>query len=64
MINVLILDKNEILLARIIPTGANPDMVTPLPTLNPTEPIKSFETTINTFFYTLCISSYNIHYIF
>ena len=51
MIIVLILDKNEILPAHVIPTGVYPGIVNPLPTLSPTDPIKKSETIINTFFY-------------
>ena len=50
VINVEILDKNEILLAVITPTVANPDMVNLLQTPNPTLPIKISELIINTFF--------------
>ena len=50
VINVLILDKNEIQLAHIFPTGANPDTVNPLTNPNPTDPNKISETIINTFF--------------
>ena len=35
VINVEVLDENEVLLAHIIPTGANPNIVTPDPTPNP-----------------------------
>ena len=45
-----ILDNNEILLAHIIPTRANPDTVNPLATPNTTEPIRNSETIVNTFF--------------
>ena len=48
---VEILDKNHILLAHINPTGANPDIVNPLPTPNPTPPNKFSETIIITFFF-------------
>ena len=48
--SVDLLDENEILLAQKIPTGANPDIVNPLPTPNATDPIKISETIENTFF--------------
>ena len=56
------LDKNEILLAHTIPTGANPDTVKADPTPNPTVPINFSETIVN-FFYLSSYSSFcNIHY--
>ena len=48
--SVDILDKNAILIAHITPTGANPDIVRPDPFLNPTLPIKIYETIINNIF--------------
>ena len=58
-----ILDKNEILLAHIIPTGANPAVVKPLPTPKPTEPINLSGTMMNTFFLFKLLYFFNkIHY--
>ena len=60
-----ILDKNEILLAHIIPTGANPDIVRPNPTPTLTEPIEFCGTVIDTFFLSnLSLIFLNIHYEF
>ena len=65
VINVEILDKNDILLAHIIPAGANPDIVKPDPTPNRTPPYKIFQTIKNTFFlFKLLYFFYNIHYQF
>ena len=51
VINVEILDKNDILLAVTIPTGAMPDIVDPLPALKPAKPNKISETNIKIFFF-------------
>ena len=45
-----IIDKKDILLAHIIPTGADPDIVKLDHTPNPTPTIKISEKIINTFF--------------
>ena len=50
MIDLRRLDKNEILPAHVMPTGANLDIVNPLPTTNPTDPKKNSETILGTFF--------------
>ena len=64
-INVEILDKNDIPPAVIIPAGAIPVIVNPLPILKPETTIITSETIINFFFlfkflYIFC----NIHYQF
>ena len=57
------LDKNEILLAHIFPTSANPETVNPFRTLNPTLPIKISEKITKTFFYSNFYNFfYNSHY--
>ena len=63
VINVEILDENDLLLAHIMPTGANPDIIRPDPTPNPTLPFNFSETIVNTFFlFNFFISFYNFHF--
>ena len=51
--------------AHVIPTGAKPDIVNPLPTGNPLTPNKLSETIKNFFFlFELLYFLYNIHYLF